>query len=175
MTPNAQAFDNWIRGPFVAINTELEDLYGRQADRMAIHNIGNAQKNALLDEGKIYIVALLKEGNTDEGFDSGFELLGNVGFYMAACRRHGLTDPETDSRSPLAEASGLAMQLGTFLFVCLPSSHPYCVFSRKEQFCLKRTNKDLNPLLSGAQKDNGPLHLFFSAVLSPFCLFAIFG
>ena len=63
------------------------------------------------------IDVLLVEGNTDEGFDSGFELLGNVGFYMAACRRHGLTDPETDSRSPLAEASGLAMQLGASLGV----------------------------------------------------------
>lgn len=117
MTPNSQAFDNWIRERFVAINTELETLYSAQKDRMAIENIGTDLKTALLEEGKSYIVALLKEGNTDEGFDSGFELLGNVGFYMAACRRHGLTNPDTDSRSPLVEASALSMQLGASLGV----------------------------------------------------------
>ena len=63
------------------------------------------------------IAGLLTEGNTDEGFDSGFELLGNVGFYMAACRRHEITEPSRETRSPLHEASALAMQLGASLGV----------------------------------------------------------
>ena len=59
------------------------------------------------------------------GFDSGFELLGDVGFYMAACRRHDITEPSRETRSPLKEASALAMQLGASLGVIprFASSH----------------------------------------------------
>ena len=117
MTNNVKAFDDWIREPFVAINTELENLYAQQNDRMAIDGIGDTLKTDLVDAGKKLIVALLAEGNTDEGFESGFELLGNVGLYMAACRRHGLTDPDKDKHSPLVEASALALQLGASLGV----------------------------------------------------------
>jgi hypothetical protein len=79
----------------------------------------------LLRRGNEQIEVLLKEGNTDDGFDQGFDLLGNVGFFMAACRRHGLTDPARESRSPLVEASALAMQLGASLGVIprFASSH----------------------------------------------------
>jgi hypothetical protein len=59
----------------------------------------------------------LAEGNTEEGFDAGYGLLGNVGFYMAACRRHELTEPSREDRSPLIAASALAMQLGASLGV----------------------------------------------------------
>ena len=117
MTGNATAFDGWIRKRFVAINTELENLYSQQDDRMQIAGTGDTLKAELVDGGRKLIVALLAEGNTDEGFENGFELLGNVGFYMATYRRHGITDPQSVRRSPLAEASALAMQLGASLGV----------------------------------------------------------
>ncbi len=87
--------------------------------------IGDKIKKLLVDEGKHFIVDLLREGNTDEGFDHGFDLLGNVGFYMAACRRHDITEPSRESKSPLQEASALAMQLGASLGVIprFASSH----------------------------------------------------
>lgn len=115
MTSNTDRFDYWIRVDFQQMNTALEELYFVQDDRDNVAGIGDGIKTRLLEEGRVHIKALLEEGNTDEGFDSGFDLLGNVGFYMAACRRHGLTDPAKERKSPLLEASALAMQLGATL------------------------------------------------------------
>ncbi|MEO0997799.1 MAG: monodechloroaminopyrrolnitrin synthase PrnB family protein, partial [Pseudomonadota bacterium] len=117
MTPTAIAFDQRIRTRFFALNTELEQLYFEQSDRANVAGIGDSQKQTLVDEGHEHIVALVAEGNTDEGFDAGFDLLGNVGLYMGACRRHEITEPSRESASPLVEASGLAMQLGASLGV----------------------------------------------------------
>lgn len=122
---NVIAFDHWIRNDFTAINTELEELYFVQDDRFNTAGIGDSLKQELLENGKALIRPLLAEGNTDDGFDQAFELLGNVGFYMAACRRHELTNPAIQNRSPLVEASALAMQLGASLGVIprFASSH----------------------------------------------------
>jgi hypothetical protein len=109
--------DDWIRGGFKQINTELELLYCAQGDPHQVSGIGDSLKEQLLEEGNALISDLLKEGNTDEGFDNGFDLLGNVGLFMAACRRHELTEPSREKRSPLTEASALAMQLGASLGV----------------------------------------------------------
>jgi hypothetical protein len=114
-TPLAQTFDHWIRTDFKAMNTELDEMYFAQEARENVEGVGDHIKQQLVEEGKSYIAQLLKEGNTDEGFDSGFELLGNVGFYMAACRRHEITEPSREAKSPLEEASALAMQLGASL------------------------------------------------------------
>lgn len=117
MTEKARGFDGWIRDDFVAMNTALEEIYLQQENPEQIIGVGDEIKHQLEDEGKAHIVTLLAEGNTDEGFESGFNLLGNVGLYMAACRRHGLTNPATQSKSPQEEASALAMQLGASLGV----------------------------------------------------------
>lgn len=117
MTSNTDAFDNWIRSSFVQMNTELEEMYFSQEDRAAVDGLGTDIKNRLVDEGRDYISTLLNEGNTDEGFESAFDLLGNVGVYMAACRRHDITEPSRETTSPLVEASALALQLGASLGV----------------------------------------------------------
>ena len=123
MSQKAQALDQWIRNNFKEMNTELEEIYFENQSLVA--SLGESIKNQLVDQGRDLIVDLLNEGNTDEGFDSGFELLGNVGFYMAACRRHDITEPSRESKSPLLEASALAMQLGASLGVIprFASSH----------------------------------------------------
>ena len=115
MTQNTALFDNWIRTTFVALNTDLENLYFDQEHKINTKNIGQKQKEQLLKEGNDYITKLLKEGNTDEGFDAGFDLLGNVGFFMAACRRHEID--EADGKYLLQNTSSLAMQLGASLGV----------------------------------------------------------
>lgn len=124
-TPSVLAFDQWIRNDFKTINTELEQLYLEANAKDDVSGIGDSLKQNLVDEGKSFISELLSEGNTDEGFDNGFDLLGNVGFYMAACRRHDITEPSRETRSPLQEASALAMQLGASLGVIprFASSH----------------------------------------------------
>jgi hypothetical protein len=112
MSSRADAFDRWIRTAFVELNTELENLYFAQSDRANVEGIGDPLKARLRDEGHGYIVDLWREGNTGEGFDSAFGVLGNVGLYMGALRRHELTNPDRDQRSPFAEASSLAMHVG---------------------------------------------------------------
>jgi hypothetical protein len=116
MTQNADRFERWVRGGFVQMNTQLEELYFAQADRAAVEGVGADIKAQLIGEGRGYIVELLREGNTDEGFDSAFAVLANVGLYMAACRRHEIT-PEGAAASPLREASALALHLGASMGV----------------------------------------------------------
>lgn len=117
MVTNTERFDHWIRSDFVALNTRLEELYFASDNPENVAGVGDNLKAQLVEEGRAHIVNLLQEGNTDEGFEAGFDLLGDVGFYMAACRRHEITEPSREAKSPLAEASALAMQLGASLGV----------------------------------------------------------
>jgi hypothetical protein len=117
LTPKTQAFDSWIRSQFVQLNDELEVLYFQQEDKSNVQGIGDDIKHALEREGRDLIIELLAEGNTDQGFDSAFDLLGNVGLYMAACRRHEITEPSRETSSPLIEASALAMHIGASIGV----------------------------------------------------------
>jgi Monodechloroaminopyrrolnitrin synthase PrnB len=113
MSANAEAFDRWIRGPFVAMNSALEELYFARADRADTEGVGEDIKARLRDEGHGHVLALWREGNTGDGFETAFGVLGNVGMYLGALRRHELTNPAREERSPFREASSLAMHVGT--------------------------------------------------------------
>ncbi len=115
MTNNVEAFDHWIRTAFVHMNTELENLYFAAQDRAQVMGIGDPIKAALRDEGHGFVVELLAEGNTGDGFDIAFGVLGNVGMYLGALRRHELTNPAREERSPFREASSLALHVGASL------------------------------------------------------------
>ncbi|MGH8294033.1 MAG: monodechloroaminopyrrolnitrin synthase PrnB family protein [Steroidobacteraceae bacterium] len=115
MSNNAEAFEHWIRTSFVQMNTELEELYFSREDRSRIVGVGDGIKHALRDEGHAFVSALRAEGNTGEGFDSAFGVLGNVGMYLGAMRRHELTNPAREERSPFPEASSLAIHCGASL------------------------------------------------------------
>src|SRR5689334_14397909 len=115
MSQKADAFDRWVRSSFVQINTELENLYFSQADRAQVEGCGQLLKTTLRDEGHVHVIALLAEGNTGDGFDSAFGVLGNVGMYLGALRRHELTNPMREERSPFVEASSLAFHVGASL------------------------------------------------------------
>ncbi|MEM7279476.1 MAG: monodechloroaminopyrrolnitrin synthase PrnB family protein [Pseudomonadota bacterium] len=117
MSNNAAEFDHWIRNEFADINTELETLYMAENAGATIPAAGEKLRDQLCKGGHDHIVRLLNEGNTDEGFDAAFDLLGNVGLYMGACRRHEITEPSREQTSPLVEASGLAMHIGASLGV----------------------------------------------------------
>jgi hypothetical protein len=115
MSAKADAFDSWIRTRFVELNTALEELYFARVDRANVVGVGDEIKFALRDEGHVYVASLLAEGNTGEGFDAAFSVLGNVGMYMAALRRHELTNPAREERSPFPDASSLALHVGASL------------------------------------------------------------
>jgi hypothetical protein len=115
MSSKPEAFEHWIRTSFVELNTALENLYFAQPNRAQVIGCGDSIKAQLRDEGHTHVVALLAEGNTGEGFDSAFGVLGSVGMYLAALRRHELTNPQREERSPFPEASSLALHVGASL------------------------------------------------------------
>ena len=117
MNTPSSAFDAWIRGRFPELNTALEELYFAQTDRADTRLAGVDIKAELLAQGNEHMRRLLAEGNTDQGFDRGFDVLGNLGLFMAACERHGITQQAGEAQSALPEASALAMQLGASLGV----------------------------------------------------------
>ncbi len=110
-------FEHWIRTSFVEMNTALEEKYFAQAARESVEGVGEDIKKQIRGEGHEFIVKLLAEGNTDEGFDNAFDLLGDVGLYMASMRRHEVTNPAREAKSPLQEASALAMHISSFIGV----------------------------------------------------------
>jgi Domain of unknown function (DUF1864) len=115
MSSRAEAFEHWIRTSFIQMNTALEEIYFAQENRGAVIGRGDPIKAALRDEGHRFVAALLAEGNTGDGFESGFGVLGSVGMYLAALRRHELTNPMREERSPFPEASSLALHVGASL------------------------------------------------------------
>src|SRR5271154_2300531 len=115
LSSRAEAFEQWIRTSFVQMNTELENLYFAQSNREQVMGCGDLIKASLRDEGHTHVVALLAEGNTGEGFESAYGVLGSVGLYLAALRRHELTNPAREERSPFPEASSLALHVGASL------------------------------------------------------------
>jgi hypothetical protein len=109
---NVEAFDAWIRSTFVELNTTLENLYFDQENRASVEGVGDELKRQILDEGRTFVRALAAEGNTDEGFDQAFDVLGDLGLYMASLRRHELTNPAREERSPHEEATALGLHIG---------------------------------------------------------------
>ena len=82
MSRNVEAFDAWIRSTFVELNTTLENLYFERENRASVDGVGDELKRQILDEGRTFVRALAEEGNTDEGFDQAFDVLGDLGLYM---------------------------------------------------------------------------------------------
>jgi hypothetical protein len=117
MSTNAEKFDHWIRTRFVDLNSELEELYFASPDRAAVEGLGAAQKKAIVDEGLVHVGALRREGNTDEGFDVAYDVLGDLGLWLAALRRHELTNPAREEKSPFQEASALGLHIGASIGV----------------------------------------------------------
>ncbi|WP_232660970.1 monodechloroaminopyrrolnitrin synthase PrnB family protein [Pseudonocardia sp. TRM90224] len=96
-------FDAWIRGGLVDLNTELEEAYfaaratilhGDELDRIKQTIAGDGAK--LVGE-----ITALPAGSAER-----YELLGLVGHYLSACRRHEVDGSEA---WPLASRLGLAL------------------------------------------------------------------
>jgi len=140
ISARAHAFDHWIRTAFVEMNTELEELYFARPDRADVSGVGDPIKRELCDAGRAHVVGLLEEGNTGDGFDSAFGVLGSVGLYLGALRRHELTNPAREERSPFPEASSLALHVGASLGMAPRfstghlSTHNYAVAGIRKSF-----------------------------------------
>lgn len=112
-----RSFDEWIRCAFKQYNTELENLYFAQENPAVAEGVGDEIKNRLRDEGNAHISRILAADPPHDNEIEAYDLLGNVGFFLAAMRRHELTNPDRERVSPFPEASTLAQLLSTRLGV----------------------------------------------------------
>lgn len=110
-------FDGWIRGRFKTFNTDLEELYFAKEDQADVDGTGDDIKASLSDEGAAHIARIHAEPRLYEDEARNYDILGNIGLYMAALRRHELTNPDREERSPFPVASALAQRLATGLGV----------------------------------------------------------
>ncbi len=124
-------FDQWIRGDFVALNTELEEAYFAAATR-TVHGRADLDRlrRALLHEGGGLARRIAERGDLTDDTHLRYDLLGTVGFYLAACRRHE-ADEADSAAEVLAPARSLARVLGTSLGVA-----PRFVFAHQSLYNL---------------------------------------
>ncbi|MEL6212560.1 MAG: monodechloroaminopyrrolnitrin synthase PrnB family protein [Pseudomonadota bacterium] len=117
MSAAAEAFDHWIRGAFIEMNTALEEVYFALDDPGDVIGAGEDIKGPLVEEGRALIAPLVAEGNTEQRFDIAFDVLGNLGLFLGALRRHELTNPDNETRSPFEDCSALGMHIAASLGV----------------------------------------------------------
>ncbi|MGH8782840.1 monodechloroaminopyrrolnitrin synthase PrnB family protein [Paraburkholderia sp.] len=111
------AFDKWIRSRFKDLNTELEEFYFGLENPAAVEGHCEQTKTALCDEGRALIASALEAATLPTDEEAAYDILGNIGLYMAALRRHEMTNPDREQRSPFPEASALAQKLAVGLGV----------------------------------------------------------
>ncbi|MEV0404582.1 monodechloroaminopyrrolnitrin synthase PrnB family protein [Actinoallomurus sp. NPDC050550] len=105
--------DRWLRHEFVDLNTELEEAYFAARSEILDGPDLEKTKRAILEDGGTLIARIVGTGRIPADARERYRLLGAVGFYLAACRRH-----EVESGGePLATAWSLANRLGSSLGV----------------------------------------------------------
>jgi hypothetical protein len=103
--------DRWLGDEFVALNTRLEEEYtaagvepsAGRPDLVALAT------TVLVDGAKL--IAAIGPGALPADPDDRYRLLGSVGGYLAACRRHEVGDPDSLAAA-WALAGGLGAELG---------------------------------------------------------------
>lgn len=112
MSNAVENFDRWIRAEFVDLNTSLEELYFAQTDRADVSGVGDSLKASLLGQGLKLVSDLSQSERRWRTFEAAFDVLGNIGLFMAALRRHELTNPDRELVSPFESCSSLALEIG---------------------------------------------------------------
>jgi hypothetical protein len=81
--------DDWLRGDFVRINTQLEEAYfAERVDVISGRPELDALKATLLRQGAPLMERLASMPALPEDARASYRLLGMVGHYLAACQRH---------------------------------------------------------------------------------------
>ena len=125
MSIHDNQLDNWIRDRFCELNTALEELYFAEENKCNSPHVGTELKSALYQEGLELINDLVELDYRALNYEQNFNLLGNIGFYMAAYYRHEINKAIGDSTDSLKVVFSLALKLGAFLGVAprLITSH----------------------------------------------------
>lgn len=102
--------DRWIRGEFTELNTELEEIYfAEKAIILSDRSDVDSLTDTLVRDGESLIARVAERRELPADQDARYELLGLVGFYLGACRRHEV-EPDQSQIAPLALA--LSTSLG---------------------------------------------------------------
>lgn len=127
-TAAVERFDDWLRSDFVAINTQLEEAYfDDRTDLIVGRPHLDALKQDLLRVGGERVEAIATVRAMPPGGPLQYRLLGLIGHYLAACKRH-----EIDlSTAPAARDAAwkLSMRIGCALGVA-----PRFVFAHQSLF-----------------------------------------
>jgi Domain of unknown function (DUF1864) len=118
VTPAVDQLDQWIRHEFAELNTRLETAYFA-ARREILTGDPDLEtvKQAIVVDGAKLIGQIAQDGRLPADPQVRYELLGSVGFYLAACRRHEVDRPESPNYRALPVAWSLASRLGRSLGV----------------------------------------------------------
>lgn len=102
--------DRWIRTEFVEYNTALEEAYFAER-REIVHDRPELEKikQAVVTEGGLLIGEVSAAGPLPVSPREKYQLLGMVGFYLAACQRHESAEPVEPSAPSLARLLGSAL------------------------------------------------------------------
>ncbi|MBB4910805.1 monodechloroaminopyrrolnitrin synthase PrnB family protein [Actinophytocola algeriensis] len=112
-------FTRWLSTEFTAANTGLEGAYFAAGQEIVYddHDL-DQRKRALRDDGATLVTRI---GTTST--DNPYDLLGAVGLYLAACRRHEVDAPE--AAQAVAGRLGLALGVAPrFVFAHLSTHNP---------------------------------------------------
>lgn len=100
--------DHWIRSEFTVLNTSLEEIYFAEK-AIILHDRADVAslRQILVRDGGALISKVAERRELPQSASDRYSLLGMVGFYLGACRRH---EVEPSQVAPLAQA--LASSLG---------------------------------------------------------------
>jgi len=123
-----EQLDRWLRGDFVRVNTALEEIYfAERVDVICGRADVDALKHELLQQGGPLMARLAAMPALPDRHDASYRLLGLVGHYLAACRRHEA--PLTDQEGERQAAWDVSARIGTALGVV-----PRFVFAHQSLF-----------------------------------------
>jgi hypothetical protein len=112
------ALDRWLRSEFVDINTRLERAYAAADVDGAIDGAARALQRALRRDGTTRIGRIAAHGELPTTSRERYALLGRVGYFLAACRRHEIDDePTAAAAGDLSPAWSIAGRLAAALGV----------------------------------------------------------
>jgi Monodechloroaminopyrrolnitrin synthase PrnB len=120
--------DRWLRGDFMRINTELEELYfAERIDVICGRPDVDALKRRLLQQGGPLMTRIAAMPALPDHPHASYRLLGLVGHYLAACQRHeaSLSDDEGGRQA----AWDISLRIGAALDVA-----PRLVFAHQSLF-----------------------------------------
>jgi hypothetical protein len=113
VTSVVDQFDRWLRNEFVELNTELDEAYFAARSQVLLDDpVLDKIKQTLLLDGAKLVDQLAESGQLPESVGERYQLLGAVGYYLGACRRHEIAASEA-----FTGAWSLAARLGSSLGV----------------------------------------------------------